>query len=93
MKIKPSFLPANEMYEYRIIIQPHEDLCEKINSIKRSFAESYQLPVYRYAKPDITLVRFTQYEMPEERIVHRLQNIATGDAIAFSVEVQNPFPG
>ena len=76
------------MYEYRIIIQPHEDLCEKINAIKRSFAESYQLPVYRYAKPDITLVRFTQYEMPEERIMLRLQNIATNYA-SFTIELKD----
>jgi len=88
MKINPSFIPAYEMYEYRIIIQPHEDLCEKINAIKRSFAESYQLPVYRYAKPDITLVRFTQYEMPEERIMLRLQNIATNYA-SFTIELKD----
>jgi len=88
MKIKPSFIPAYEIYEYRIILQPHEDLCNKINAIKRSFAESYQLPVYRYAKPDITLVRFTQYEMPEERIMLRLQNIATNYA-SFTIELKD----
>ncbi len=88
MKIKPSFIPAYEMYEYRIIIQPHEDLCDKINAIKRSFAENYQLPVYRYVKPDITLVRFTQYEMPEERIMYRLQNIAISNA-SFAIELKD----
>ncbi len=88
MKIKPSFIPAYEIYEYRIILQPHEDLCNKINAIKRSFAEMYQLPVYRYAKPDISLVRFTQYEMVEEKIMYRLQNIAMSNA-SFPIELKD----
>ena len=88
MKIKPSFIPAYEIYEYRIILQPHEDLCNKINAIKRSFAEMYQLPVYRYAKPDITLVRFKQYEMVEEKIMHRLQNIAISNT-SFAIELKD----
>ncbi len=88
MKIKPSFIPAYEIYEYRIILQPHEDLCNKINAIKRSFAEMYQLPVYRYAKPDITLVRFKQYEIVEEKIMHRLKNIAMNNA-SFAIELKD----
>ncbi|OIR05371.1 hypothetical protein GALL_124220 [mine drainage metagenome] len=88
MKIKSSFIPPYETFEYRIILQPHEDLCDKINAIKKSFAETFELPVYRYAKPDITLVRFTQYEMPEEKIINRLQNIAMGNA-AFAIELKD----
>jgi 2'-5' RNA ligase len=76
------------MYEYNIIIQPHEDLCDKINAVKKSFAETYQLPVYRFAKPHICLVRFSQYEMMEEKIIHRLQNIAISNT-AFPIELQD----
>lgn len=88
MKIKASFIPAYETFEYRIILQPHEDLCDKINAIKKLFAETFELPVYRYAKPDITLVRFTQYEMMEEKIIHRLQNIAAAIK-PFAIELKD----
>jgi 2'-5' RNA ligase len=88
MKIKPSLLPAFTTNEYRLIIQPHEDLCNKINQIKKLFAETYQLPVYRYAKPCITLVRFTQYEMMEEKIIRRIKNITSVNA-SFTVELKD----
>lgn len=88
MKINPSLIPAYTTNEYRIIMQPHEDLCDKINAIKKLFAETYQLPVYHYAKPDITLVRFTQYEMMEEKIIRRIKNIAVCNA-SFAVELKD----
>jgi 2'-5' RNA ligase len=88
MKIKSSFIPPYETFEYRIILQPHEYLCDKINAIKKSFAETFELPVYRYAKPNITLVRFTQYEMMEEKIINRLQNIAMSNA-PFAIELKD----
>lgn len=84
----PSLIPGYTTCEYRIIIQPHEDLCNKINTIKKQFAEVFQLPVYHYSKPDITIVRFTQYEIMEERIIHRLKNIVTTIA-TFKVELKD----
>jgi 2'-5' RNA ligase len=84
----PSLIPGYTTCEYRIIIQPHEDLCNKINLIKKLFAEAFQLPVVNYSKPDITVVRFTQYEMMEERIIHRIKNIVTTIA-AFKVELED----
>ena len=88
MKIKQSLIPAYETFEYRIMLQPHEDLCDKINAVKKIFAETFDLPVYRYAMPNITLVRFTQYEIMEEKIIHRLQNIATANK-PFTIELKD----
>jgi 2'-5' RNA ligase len=84
----PSLIPGYTTCEYRIIIQPHEDLCDKINLIKKLFAETFQLPLINYSKPDISLVRFTQYEIMEERIIHRIKNIATTIA-SFKVELKD----
>ena len=61
--------------EYLLIIQPHEDLYNKIMGIKKQFAEKYDCPTAMYSKPHITLVNFVQWEMQEKKFVSRLKNI------------------
>ncbi len=63
--------------EYLLVIQPNEDLCEKIMVLKKQFSEAYQCPQALYLKPQITLIKFSQYELAESRFVNRLRNIAT----------------
>lgn len=62
--------------EYLLVIQPHEDLIEKIMEIKKGFSETYQCPQALYLKPQITLIKFSQYELAERPFVNRLRNIA-----------------
>ncbi len=62
--------------EYLLVIQPHEDLIEKIMSIKKNFSETYQCEQALHLKPQITLVKFSQYELAERPFVNRLRNIA-----------------
>ncbi len=45
--------------EYLLVIQPHEDLIEKIIAIKKGFSEAYQCEQALHLKPQITLIKFS----------------------------------
>jgi len=64
--------------EYLLILNPHEELRNKIKDVKQKFYEDYQAPNARWGKPHVTLVKFTQLEMLEERIINRLKIVAMG---------------
>jgi 2'-5' RNA ligase len=71
-------LPGYRVYEYLLVLNPHEELRNKIMEIKNGFYEKYKADTARWGKPHITLVNYLQYEMLEERILNRLQVIAMG---------------
>ena len=56
--------------------------------VKKYFSDSWECPAAAVGKPSITLARFQQYEMIEQRIVHRLQLMATAHA-SFVVELHD----
>lgn len=60
--------------EYLLILQPHEDLYNKILDIKRSFADNYDCPMAAFLKPHLTLIKFMQFEMHQPRIVQKLEH-------------------
>jgi 2'-5' RNA ligase len=60
--------------EYLLILQPHEDLYNKIIDIKRSFADNYDCPMAAFLKPHLTLIKFMQFEMQETRIIQKLEH-------------------
>ena len=70
--------------EYLLVIQPNEDLTDEIMEIKKTFSETYQCPQAMHLKPQITLVKFSQYELAERRFVNRLRNIAMANQ-SFSI--------
>ena len=74
--------------QYLLVIEPHEALCNEIKQLKKYFADSYECPAAATGKPNLTLVRFEQYEMIEQRIVHRLQLMVTAQA-SFMVELHD----
>jgi 2'-5' RNA ligase len=78
MKFTPTALPGYKVYEYLIVLQPHEELWHRIVRVKNEFAEKYQTNFAKWGKPHITLVNFLQYEMMEERIINHLHTIAMG---------------
>jgi 2'-5' RNA ligase len=93
--IKPIAAVLNETYkrqlatnEYLLILNPHEDLRDKIQQIKKDFYNNYQAPSALGGKPQVTLVRFTQLALMEERIVQRLRTIAMGYC-PFKVELKD----
>lgn len=66
------------MYEYMLVLQPHEALREKIMQVKKQFGETYRTTASMYVGPQVMLVNFMQHQQKEDRIVQRLQTIAMG---------------
>ena len=77
-EIPGHILPGYKLYEYLLVLSPHEELRSKIMQVKKDFHESYKAATALYSKPHLTLVNFTQYEMMEDRIVSHLKTIAMG---------------
>ncbi|HZH65117.1 MAG TPA: 2'-5' RNA ligase family protein [Flavisolibacter sp.] len=71
-------IPGYRVYEYFLVISPHEELRNQIQTIKKSFADKYKAPLAHYTKPHIALVNFLSYEMTQERILNRIGAIAMG---------------
>jgi 2'-5' RNA ligase len=88
MKTDILSLPGYRMCEYLLVLQPHEELWNKIISIKKEFAQKFEAPSAEWGKPHITLVKFSQLQMMEERITNRLKMIAMAMP-AFKVELKD----
>ncbi len=71
-------MPGYKIYEYLLVLHPHEDLWNRILKVKNEFAEKYQHEQAKWGKPHLTLANFTQYEMMEAKIINRLKVIAMG---------------
>ena len=71
-------IPGYKINEYLLVLNPHEELRNKIMDVKQGFYEKYKVENARWGKPYVTLVNFKQYEMMEERILNRLHVIAIG---------------
>lgn len=81
-------IPGYRYNEYRLILNPHEELRNKIMQLKKEFGEKYKAPVAFYSKPNIALVSFIQLDMMEDKIVNSLKTIAMGYA-PFKVELKD----
>ncbi len=73
--------------EYQLILNPHEELRTRVLQLRAAFSEGYQAPTLA-GKPHVTLVRFTQLVLMEERILQRLRTIAMGFC-PFKVELKD----
>ena len=79
--------------EYLLVLRPHEELWNRIMRLKQEFAEKYECAMANHTKPQITLVKFTQYEMMEERLLNRLRHIAMAlPAIKIELKDFGSFP-
>lgn len=87
MELTGITLPGYRVYEYLLVLSPHEELWNKIMKVKEEFADKYQSDYAKKGKPHITLVNFVQYEMMEERIINRLKVISMGHT-PFKVELK-----
>jgi 2'-5' RNA ligase len=81
-------LPGYRQNEYLLILQPHEELRNKIVKIKEGFAKQYNDPLALKLKPHMALASFTAFSMMEEKIVQRLLAISMG-IIPFKVELKD----
>ena len=69
-------LPGYKVYEYLLVLTPHEELCNKVMAVKKDFYKKYKTVDSAQKKPYITLISFLQYEMLEDRISNRLNMVA-----------------
>ncbi len=76
--IKTSTIPGYRVYEYLLVLNPHEELRNRILKAKQEFYDAYKASTAAGSKPHLTLVNFLQYELMEERLVNRLNMIAMG---------------
>ncbi|TMI64971.1 MAG: 2'-5' RNA ligase family protein [Bacteroidetes bacterium] len=88
MKTIINTIPGYRVYEYLLVLNPHEELWNRIMKVKETFADEYKSDHARWGKPHITLVNFVQYAMMEERIINRLQTVAMGYP-PFKVELKD----
>jgi 2'-5' RNA ligase len=91
-KETPSFENAfgRKVYpaEYMVVLQPHEDLYNKIMKLKQGFAEKYENEMAAALKPHISIVRFLQYEMKEQYLHNKLR-LLTMALPAFKVDLES----
>lgn len=78
MKEIQNAIPGYKIYEYQLVLNPHEELRNRIMKLKQEFFDSYKSITALYAKPQVVLTTFIQYEIMEERILNRLNVIALG---------------
>jgi 2'-5' RNA ligase len=88
MKLNIQTIPGYRVNEYLVVLSPHQELRNKIVQVKKEFFEKYNNATALGGKPQVALVRFSQYEMLEERIVNRLKTVAMGFQ-PFKVELSN----
>jgi 2'-5' RNA ligase len=91
-KERPSFEDAvgKQVYaaDYMVVLQPHEDLFNRIMKVKQEFAEAYENTMATALKPHIALARFIQYEMKEPQLHNRLHLLAMG-LPAFKIDLED----
>ena len=76
--ITTTTIPGYRIYEYLLVLNPHEELRNRIRKVKQEFYDVYKASSAIGGKPHITLANFLQYELMEERLVNRLNIIAMG---------------
>ena len=81
-------IPGYKIYEYLLVLNPHEELRNKIMQVKKQFSDTCKADAAVYGKPHITLVNFVQYQMIEERLINRLNVVAMGHH-PFKVELKD----
>jgi 2'-5' RNA ligase len=93
MKDLSNIIPGYKVYEYLLVLNPHEELRNKITEVKKDFYNKYQAETARWGKPHLTLVNYLQYQLTEERIINRLHQIAMGfHAIKVELKDFGSFP-
>ena len=81
-------LPGYRLCEYLLVLQPHEDLWNKVMKVREEFFEKYKAPSAQWGKPHVTLVKFVQLQLMEERLINRLKMVAMAMP-AFKVELKD----
>lgn len=87
-------IPGYRIFEYLLVLNPHEELRTRILKVKQEFYDVYKASTAIGGKPYIALVNFLQYEMMEERLLNRLKIVAMGfHPIKVELKDFGSFPG
>jgi len=82
MQLSGMTMPGYRVYEYLLVLDPHEELRNRVIQLKKDFFSAYKSSAapknFSGGRPHVTLVNFLQYEMREERLMSRLRTIAMG---------------
>ena len=87
MELTGITLPGYRVFDYLLVLNPHEELWSRIMKIKEEFASTYQADQAKWGRPQLILASFLQYELMEERISNRLQLIGMAQP-PFKVELK-----
>lgn len=71
-------IPGYKYAEYKIALYPNLDVADKIRQVTKEFLKEYKIEKMFESKPALTLVKFIQFEMMEERLKNRLKTMAGG---------------
>lgn len=80
MKNMTNTVPGYRIFEYLLVLNPHEELRNKIMEVKKQFFETYKSELALYGKPHITLASFVQYQMVDKKLTERLKILAMSSA-------------
>ena len=86
--LKETYKKQLPVVEYLLVLNPHEELRNRVLQVKKEFYDTYQAPTAQWGKPHVTIAKFTQLALMEERIVQRLKTIAMGYC-PFKVELKD----
>jgi len=86
MQLTGTTLPGYRVYEYLLVLTPHEELRNKIAQVRKAFQDVYQSAAG--GQPQVLLANFLQYEMMEERLINRL-NVVAMSYPPFKVELKD----
>jgi 2'-5' RNA ligase len=78
MELSGATVPGYRVYEYLLVLEPHEELRERILTTRKEFNKLYRNSAGMAARPHVLLAKFLQYEMLEERLLNRLRAVAMG---------------
>jgi len=81
-------MPGFRINEYKIILVPHEELSQKIISLKTAFHEKFGMKDIKPSAPQLILANFKQVKAAEQRIVNRLHMISMA-AHPFKIELKD----
>src|SRR5688572_22061296 len=73
-------MPGYRHAEYMVVLNPHEELRQRISHVRKQFAEKYNEGGQVLGRPNITLAKFRVMEMMEEKIMNRIKVTSMGTA-------------
>lgn len=87
--MEPAFqLPGLHLYEYLLILDVPGALQERIEQQRRALTGKYLIEQPPAGRPNVSLARFSSLKMNEERVIQRLQLIASEEK-PFMVELKD----